>query len=504
MKGKNLLAALTLILFQLMIIVPDIVSAQGPFVAGSRGPTLQQGLSDAVAPVVSSQRDRQIGEAASVLRQRSAWNSGQAPQNKKVYTILPTGVFPDDVINVQSVVNDLGLRGEDGKIILEARDLSGLPTPFNFGDGDYFAGQRGYVDVLSNSNLFGEDLGDIAFVGVENDGAQTTIIGGFLSLACWRGTKFEVTGIRFEGAEGAPIFVSRADSANIRGNDISDVHGDPFGMGTYGEPKAVGIWVAANLGALDNIRGHVEIRGNRIYDVVADSADGIAIVATNASFKISKNEIRNVNRAGIGTIWNQKPIVIEKNLIIPGPGNTPSNVGNDIGIGILTNFPIGNEGLIHVERNRIVCENPNASGIYVAGGRALFFDPQGTDMFVQNSTFSENHITMVNTIFGGIEIYAVDGPGFFGNVIAKNLIDGSGGFAIFAGGFPTGVPNALEPKVYSNLFKKNRLDAFITDDWHVILDPYTETNFYFGENETVLDLGTGNLVMLDHDSEREK
>ncbi|MHC4438577.1 MAG: right-handed parallel beta-helix repeat-containing protein, partial [Planctomycetota bacterium] len=259
----------------------------------------------------------------------------------EVHVIHPTGEFPADVVNVQTVVDDLGDRGVDGKIILEARNESGVPTAFNFGEGEYILGERGYVDVLSNNHIFGQDSGDIEFVGVRDDSAQTTIVGGLQSISCWRRTKFEVRGIRFEGAEAAPIFVFRCDSCEIKDNEIWDVRGDPFGWGTYGEPKAVGIWIAAYLGALDNIRGHVEIKDNHIYDVVADSADGMAIVATNASFEISGNEIHNVNRIGIFTIWNQKPVVVEKNLVIPGPGNTPSNVGNNAGYGIMTNFPIG-------------------------------------------------------------------------------------------------------------------------------------------------------------------
>ncbi len=476
--------------------VPAAVGAEARSVAESRGLALQQGLGGEVPFALSSERDRQLLEVTSASRQSARGNHGTASD---VYHLFPTGVFPDDVINVQSVVDDLGVRGQNGKIILEARNESGVPTPFNFGQGDYFAGQRGFVDVLSNSNIFGEDLGDIAFLGVKDGGAQTTIFGGLTSLSCWRGTKFEVRGIRFEGAEGAPIFVFRADSARIQHNEISDVRGDPFGFGTYGEPKALGIWVAANLGALDNIRGHIEIRGNRIYDVVADSADGMAIVATNASFEISGNEVWNVNRIGIFTTWNQKPIVVEKNLIVPGPGNTPSNVGNNVGIGIITQFPIGDEGVVRVEKNRIICENPNAVGIGAYGGKFFFFDPSGINMFMHDSIFSKNRITMLDTVFAGIEIYAVDGPGFFGNVIDKNTIDGTGAFGIFVGGEFTGAPNALDPRVSDNLFEKNRLRRFIADRWDVVLDPYTEENFYLGKNETVLDLGIGNVIVLDED-----
>ncbi|MHC4204396.1 MAG: hypothetical protein ACYSTT_07070, partial [Planctomycetota bacterium] len=75
----------------------------------------------------------------------------------EVHVIHPTGEFPADVVNVQTVVDDLGDRGVDGKIILEARNESGVPTAFNFGEGEYILGERGYVDVLSNNHIFGQD-----------------------------------------------------------------------------------------------------------------------------------------------------------------------------------------------------------------------------------------------------------------------------------------------------------------------------------------------------------
>ena len=50
--------------------------------------------------------------------------------------IFPTGLFPDDLNNIQWLLDDLGTRGVDGKIILRAINEEGLPTPFNFGTGE--------------------------------------------------------------------------------------------------------------------------------------------------------------------------------------------------------------------------------------------------------------------------------------------------------------------------------------------------------------------------------
>lgn len=402
---------------------------------------------------------------------------------EEVHTIRPTGIFPDDVYNVQSVVDNLGSQGIDGKIVLAACNEEGVPTAFNFGEGNFFLGERWYVVVWG-----GGDSGDIAFVGETVGSAQTTIIGGMQSLFCARRAKFEVRGIRFEGAEAAPIIVYRCDSCEIKDNEIYDVRGDPFGMGPYGVPKAVGIWIAANHGALNNIGGHVEIKGNRIYDVVADYAFGIAIVCTNASFEVSGNEIFNVNSVGVLISDNQKPVVIEKNLVIPGPGNTPSpfSEGSGIHSNFQAPFPLGDEGTIRVEKNRVICENPHASGISAFGNS---IQP------VKNSVFVKNHITMIDTQWSAIDLGSTGGPSFFDNYVGENIIDGKGEWAIYLGEF---WPGALPSEIFNNIFEENNLNGYLSAGPDVIFDEFTHNNFYYGGNETMLDLGQDNVIVLEN------
>ena len=400
---------------------------------------------------------------------------------KEVHEILPTGNFPDDVYNVQSVVDDLGFRGVDGKIVLAALNDEGTPTAFNFGEGDYVLGERSFVLIWGDENS-----GDIAFVGETVGSAQTTIVGGFLSIYCARSTKFEVKGIRFEGAEGTPIMVSHCNSCEIKDNEIVDVRGDPFGMGPYGVPKAVGIWVASNYGALDDIEGYVEIKDNRIYDVVADYAFGIAVVITNAAFEIKDNEIFNINSVGILISDNQKPVIVEKNLVIPGPGNTlsPFSEGTGIHANFQAPFPLGDDATLHIEKNRIICENPNASGIGAFGGP---IQP------IKNSVFTKNHITMVDTLWSGIDLGVWGGPGFYDNYIGENVIDGKGTWAIYLGEF---WPGALPSELFNNTFEENNLDDYLSAGPDVIFDEFTHNNFYFGGIETVLDLGQDNVIVL--------
>jgi hypothetical protein len=402
----------------------------------------------------------------------------------EVYTISPTGIFPEDVFNIQSVVDSLGSQGIDGKIVLAACNEAGVPTSFNFGEGDFFSGERWYVLIWGD-----EDSGDIAFVGESVGSAKTTIVGGIQSLFCTRPAKFEVRGIRFEGAEASPIMVYRCNSCEIKDNEIYDVRGDPIGMGPDGVPKAVGIWIAANHWAINNIRGSVEIKGNHIHDVIADYAFGIAIVCTNASFEVKGNEIFNVNSVGILISDNQKPVVIEKNLVIPGPGNTPSSYSE--GSGIHSNFQapfsLGDESTIRVEKNRVVCENYNASGISAFGDSIQPF---------KNSVIAKNHITMIDTQWSAIDLGAIGGLGFFHNYVGGNIIDGQGNWAIFLGEF---WPDALPSELSGNFFEKNNLNGYYSAGPDVLFDEFTHNNFYYGRDEIVLDLGQENVIVLKND-----
>lgn len=426
-------------------------------------------------------RHRQVIALASIFFVVALFGSVRA---EEVHIIHPTGIFPDDVYNVQSVIDNLGVQGADGKIILAACNEAGEPTSFNFGEGNFFDGKRLYVVVWGD-----EDSGDIAFVGETVGPAQTTIIGGIQSLFCARRAKFEVRGIRFEGAEAAPIVVYRCDSCVIENNKIFYVRGDPFGMGPGGVPKAVGIWVAANYWELNNIRGRVEIRNNQIYHVVADYAFGIAIVCTNASFEVSGNEIQNVNSVGILISDNKKPVVIEKNSVIPGPGNTPSpfSEGNGIHANFQAPFHLGDEATIHVEKNLVICENHYASGISAFGNS---FQP------VKNSVFAENRIFMTDTLMAGIDLGVFGGRGYIDNYIGENIIEGKGEWAIFLGEFwPDKKPSAL----FGNFFEQNDLNNYSSAGPDVFFDEFTRNNVYFGGSETVLDMGQHNVIVLEND-----
>lgn len=83
--------------------------------------------------------------------------------------IYPTGLFPDDVINVQGVVDDAGENGIDLKVILKATNENGVPTSFNF-DGGWVRIRGEYFDYNQSGNVIIE--------GETENGSQTTVVKG--------------------------------------------------------------------------------------------------------------------------------------------------------------------------------------------------------------------------------------------------------------------------------------------------------------------------------------
>ena len=92
-----------------------------------------------------------------------------------VVEIYPTGSFPEDVMAIQAAVDSFAAAGKGGVIILKARNMDGVPTPFNFkNDGE--PEERGTVLIA------GDPVGRIEFVGEIEDDAQTAIVGGNIPI----------------------------------------------------------------------------------------------------------------------------------------------------------------------------------------------------------------------------------------------------------------------------------------------------------------------------------
>lgn len=406
------------------------------------------------------------------------------------HVIYPTGVFPDDLNNVQWVLDDLGTRGVDGKIILKATDEAGEPTSFNFGTGDLIGppesgGDRWLVEVRSTQSS--GQSGNIEVMGEIRGPHQTTVVGGYLSIYVFREAQFTISGVIFDRAMFAPLIVLSATDVDIKNNVVRDVIAEPFGQGDLGAQKGVGLWILYTS-------GDISISNNDIDGVFADSGEGIAIVATTGNVEIRDNAISNTNRSSILLSQNAGRVTIKNNLITPGPGSEAGIFAN-LGLGIVANCQIGPQAMIDIKDNEIRTEGFFSSGVLLEGVTLLGFGGPDVECPIMNSTVKNNYIHLENGDFG---IYLGSaGGGVSINSIRDNTFTG---VANIAGIFTLVEPfpgSNLPSGIYSNDFRNNKFVNFEAGFADVLLVPGTFDNLYIGNDEYVLDLGVNNVVRLE-------
>lgn len=361
--------------------------------------------------------------------------------------VQPTGLFPDDLLNVQAAV-DAG-----GTVVLGATGASGEPLSFNFGPAvSRESGGRG-VEITTDVSLIGERRGS----------AVATIAGGKIPLIGFPGVKVSVSDITFERPFEEAIFLSDPASARIVDNRIEHV---------------VGRFVSPSLGfgwGIEVLRGrNITIAGNVIDDVDAPSAVGIAVFAAR-DVLIAGNRVSGTNTIAIEASGNTGVTRIVDNTVAPGPERYPRG---SFGVGIETNGP----GLYEIRDNDATCVNPNAGCIFVFGMTNLFsFGPVVAPVIEDNR---------VDTGANGGAAIVLIGQVSEGRV-ADNKITGTGdaAFAVVGAGC---CPDRND--LFGNTFLDNDLTQFTSLFADVYFDEFTHENVFSGQCRSVIDLGVGNQI----------
>jgi len=201
--------------------------------------------------------------------------------------------------------------------------------------------------------------------------------------------------------------------------------------------------------------------------VNADEAYGIDSLNSAAETEISGNNVHVATSVGIFAIGNHNSILIEDNIIVPGPGSV--NGGNGI---LVDGF---HDADYRVTHNTVVCENPFADGIIAAG---VYFD--GT----VGAIIDKNHVIMHNSQFGGMSLYGLVSSGYIG----ENKIEGDGAFALQVFGF--------EPQTTASSIRLqgNDISHFTSSVADVFFSVDTQDNVLLGHCSSLIDLGVNNRV----------
>ena len=185
-------------------------------------------------------------------------------------TVYPTGVWPDDVHNVQAAID------QGGNVLLKATNAAGQPTAFNFGTPEILPDR--FVFLTTDVSILGEQVGS----------NMTTIQGGFGPIRSPVPVKSRIEGIDFEGPLLDAIDIFASTGSDIIANRINNVV--PF-LAFFGFTVSDGIDIAGNSDPEHAITGKVRVADNVIENLHGDIASGIQFDGVAADSEISGNTI---------------------------------------------------------------------------------------------------------------------------------------------------------------------------------------------------------------------
>ena len=359
--------------------------------------------------------------------------------------VYPTGVFPDDVAHVQAALN-LG-----GTVILKAVNASGEPAAFNFGSPELLPGRR--VLVSTDVSIIGEQIGS----------SMTTIQGGLEPIRCNVPVRITIQGLSFKSPMGNAIGVGASTGASIVGNRIDSVVPLPFPTFTFGD----GIDVSP-FDVSSTITGKIVVSGNVITNLTADCCAAIQFDSVAAESEITGNTVEGFASVGILAIRSgQTSVLIANNLVVLGPAFM---AGASIAID-------GNpQAAFLITDNVVFSDNLTADGIYAAG----VFSAGSVAPVIR-----KNHVTMHNSLFGGISIYGQVSSA----LVEGNQIDGDSAFALqIAEGISPG------EVATSNRLQGNNISQANPSVADLYLGTNSQANDVLGSCNSVIDLGIGNFV----------
>lgn len=396
--------------------------------------------------------------------------------------VYPTGIYPDDVENIQAVVDEFGQASKNGVVLLKARNAKGKPTAFNFGTSED-SDARGGVWVR------GHQKGSIEFRGERRHGVMTTILGGFLPIQSTRRDRIAVRKIHFQSPQEGAIRIDVATGIEITDNVMVDIEGVRI--------VSNAIVIAHRELTTDfstTITGPITIERNVIDTIRATFGVGINIQDTDSVVTARHNAISDVGE-GIIVYFYRKKVVLRDNYVLTNPD--PEILFPRAGLDL--QCPLDEKARATVRGNTI--EAPTADQIIGIFAGAFSTEQYGFLVNVpcpfQNSVIAHNEIVMPGEPAPQrfpIRLMAGDGA-FSNNRIVGNRISGTPSIGITVVFAEFGTPGVFETVLDNNVFLRNKISGWT--EAAALLDEFTRDNLYVGaKDDVVIDLGVDNRIKL--------
>jgi hypothetical protein len=281
--------------------------------------------------------------------------------------IHPTGTYPDDIDNVRQAIDAVA---DGGTVLLKAKDASGIPRCFHFGDDT--KGRDG-INIRKNVTILGETLkkneqtvelppdrtGDAA-----HPMDRTVIYGGHRPFYCGdlesAAIALNVRQLYFAFPSQSAVQVKRSSGLEVsncvidglKKDEVRDVNGNfevAVGIEATGHNQSAGsIVLVGDFKVFDNIV-------DRLADGQYGAADtGIAVQYARMNADIHGNKVSNFAFVGIGIDANEGTATVSKNDIFHcgyGIETRPDQPTAAIGVRRIS----GLAGNTTITNNRLTC-----------------------------------------------------------------------------------------------------------------------------------------------------
>ncbi|WP_242131571.1 hypothetical protein [Aestuariivivens marinum] len=368
--------------------------------------------------------------------------------NYVVQELYPTGVFPDDYINIEAIMDEAENQGVDLELRLKSTNVQGVPTSFNFGQFYLWIGGKtqGYY-------------GKIKFIGEKDNGNMTTFTGAYdylrfgilesRQVLIWDRELIHFENIRFDGGHIASVGGgSLPEPEEII---IKDCHFINNSKGVYAAITTFGTEEKLLIEDCKFENNHLGIWALNYHDAIiqdnefVNSTGGISI-GNNAS----GNYIVRDNNLSITPVLSGDFAIWESGIFIRIVQDTSIDVyDNNIDINGTSKFPIF---------------------VYGAPGKSGNIDP------ISGINIYDNNINVDSDYFGAIEIVA-DYVSISNVCVSENKISGIAGVAYSSLSF---TDKEVSNVTYSNNDIENFSSSCMFED--ETGSPRGCAVIYFGEN----------------------
>ena len=280
-----------------------------------------------------------------------------ATGDESVIYVWPQNDATKDPQNIQWAVDNIAATG--GTVYLKSMNISGVPTPFYFGN-PFIAGGGGVVTIsqLKNLSVIGDTDGIPAYrpdgtLRFPNGTPKTRIYQDDFVVTGGVGYPFKITNPNITAKiqnlsfgwidAGDPKFCATAFSLGPVGNGVGHYTIDNCFVNTY----PMSTWTIGAAGSL-NAGSTYSITNNYIITIKGSSAGVINYAASNtkADFLIHNNEINVTNNKGFGVIliYDVNSKITVSDNVFSGNGIPSANGSSAIAV-VIMNYPIQLQGM---------------------------------------------------------------------------------------------------------------------------------------------------------------